>query len=77
VNVLGRRVARLERGRSPSACLRCEGKCIGVHFLEATPQDYDDGPDGTPGPFPVLCPACGRRIPKTYVLEHRHSWRAV
>jgi hypothetical protein len=77
VNVLARKVARLERGLAPSACATCEGYFVGVTFRQPAPGDYEPGPDGRKPPLPPDCPRCGRRIPKTYVLPDRATWDAI
>jgi hypothetical protein len=77
MNVNARRVAKLERGRPPVGCPRCDGKCIGVIFRQPAPGDFEVGPDGRDPPIPPACPRCGRRIPKTYVLENRAMWDAI
>ncbi len=77
MSVNARRIAKLERGQPSGGCDRCEGKCIGVIFRQPAPGDFEVGPDGREPPIPTTCPRCGRRIPKTYVLEDRAMWEAI
>lgn len=74
---MGKRVAKLEGVRRPAGCGRCAGVNSGVVFNPGGPEAYGPYPDGTPGPLPPVCPECGRRMPKVYIVGDRARWNEM
>jgi len=73
MRAMRRTVAKLERQRPAAGCARCAGRSIACVFMRAEAGDYE----GEGAPLPRKCPACGREMPKVWVLESRAMWEKM